>query len=70
MINVRLYDHKLNDKYTIEQHGPEGHYVIYKGRGGTEFPHGFNLCTLSDFDMNGKETRELIEKALNAYNGK
>jgi hypothetical protein len=38
--------------YTIEQHGKDGEYVIYKGRNSNQ--HGLNLCTLSnisDFDV-------------------
>jgi len=55
---------EVNDKkYSIEKHG-DG-YALFKGR--SSISHGLNLCTLSDFDHNGAETRKLIESALNSY---
>lgn len=34
--------------YTVEKHGDD--YVLYYGRSATK--HGFNVCTLSDWDEN------------------
>ena len=55
------------DKYSIEEHGKG--YALYSGR--CQHRHGYKLCLLSefDFDAEGKQTRELIERALNVYFG-
>jgi hypothetical protein len=54
-------------KYTIEVHGKDragkDAYVLYVGRDNQH--HGYNLCTLSDFDMNGDSTRQLLTDSLN-----
>jgi hypothetical protein len=49
------------DEYSIESHGKD--YVLYFGR--CDHRHGFNLCTLSDFDIDGELTRNKIVEALN-----
>lgn len=53
-------------EYSIERHGKD--YALYYGR--DDAHHGLNLCTLSDFDVNGEDTRKLIVTALNAYMNK
>jgi len=50
-------------EYSIEPHGPDGHFVLYKGR--CMHRHGLNLCRLSEFDYNGELTRAQIVRALN-----
>ncbi len=52
-------------RYSIEPHGPEGSYALYRGRSKTT--HGLNLCRLSDFDwgVRGVIIRQLLEHALN-----
>lgn len=51
--------------FTIEPHGPHGHYALYSGR--SPVSHGYNLCSLSDFDANGENTRENILTAMNDH---
>lgn len=46
--------------YSIEPHD-EG-YALYRGR--DMFHHGYNLCNINDFDVNGKNTRATIISAL------
>jgi len=46
--------------YTIEPHGDT--FVLYRGR--TAQFHGYNLCTLSDFDAYGEQTRRQIADGL------
>lgn len=52
------------DKYSIEEHGKG--YALFYGR--CQHRHGYKLCLLSEFDFDeGKQTRELIERALNVW---
>ena len=58
--------------YSIEEHGfdpafpgniERPAYALYYGRG--NYSHGLNLCKLSEFDVNGEDTRIKIVEALN-----
>ena len=51
------------DGFSIEPSWPDGEYTLYRGRGLSA--HGYNLCTLSEFDSRGAETRQMIVDALN-----
>ncbi len=53
------------DQYLIEPHNTG--FALYYGR--CKHRHGFKLCSLSDFDHKGKQTRQLIVHALNVYFG-
>jgi hypothetical protein len=54
-----------NMKFSIEKHCCDEYYVLYYGR--DLHHHGYNLCTISDFDNNGESIRALIVNALNNY---
>lgn len=67
-MNEKVLDKKFCsciDKYSIEEHGKG--YALYYGR--CQHRHGYKLCLLSEFDAEGKQTLELIERALNVYFG-
>lgn len=50
-------------KYSIQPHGKPGNFILLLGCDNQH--HGYNLCTLSDFDNNGEMTRESIVEGLN-----
>lgn len=49
--------------YSIQPHGKPGNFVLLLGHDNQH--HGYNLCSLSDFDTNGEMTREAIVDGLN-----
>ena len=53
---------KMPKLYSIEKHGDE--FALYKGRNINE--HGFRLCNIHDFDMNGATTIGLLRSAFKA----
>jgi wobble nucleotide-excising tRNase len=54
-------DEKDKNKYSIEKHG-ENFTLFFRHE---PWHHGYNLCTLIDFDYNKDQTIKMIEDALN-----
>jgi hypothetical protein len=53
-----------NRTFSIEAHGDKN-FAIYSGRDISH--HGYRLCNVNDFDMNGDRTIEIIDASLHAF---
>lgn len=59
---------KMPEDYSIEKNAFDDAWTLYAGRNTDQ--HGYNLCQLSLFDVNGERTRADIVRALNWFSCK